>query len=437
MSLVVTPHTTITPSLNKHAAETQRRARRELHFAGGVETLANVFQPITEQFVYGFIAQDVIALWVPRIINALRRGREPYNPAEDPSVRAERPFQQWLHSIYMNAKGLNYTNATEETLREVETGPGLLIAQSVLYGAATAFMLGKLALVMGYSDLKAFKNTYVNMLKAPDMPNLLATSSTMKRAAFERNILHRFMAGLLMDGHFKSGLREKLPIEHITNGTQDDKALIQLLQKAFPDRELTRLTYKDVLGAWSTKWSELIVKPHKFADKGYLKHSDELESVLNRLVYWFNDNAGNLRQGVKPAKLNIMHVPQLGQHSETSVSHFVENSRKFATFIRDSIGMTRKKALNGAISGTGASLQKSLIQASEKLLKSSAISKMGLSLLATVFAGITVITVSAMAQRGKTYPANRNLMLNNINPGGNPHFGNTERLQAMPGGFRP
>lgn len=111
-------------------------------FGGGMgQSLLNgsvgTFQKITEVFLWGFLAQDALAMWLPRVWTSLQEGKETYDPNEDPQVK-NKPFgdqvKAWLTG---NWKGLNWVNFFEGTKREFATGPGLLAVP------ATAFMLNR------------------------------------------------------------------------------------------------------------------------------------------------------------------------------------------------------------------------------------------------------------------------------------------------------
>jgi len=98
------------------------------------------FQKISEIFIWGFLAQDVVAMWLPRIYALLTEGRKKYDPQNDPKVR-NKPFAIQFKKYYVeNLKGLNWANFSEGTKREFATGPGLLIVPAVLYAVASRMM---------------------------------------------------------------------------------------------------------------------------------------------------------------------------------------------------------------------------------------------------------------------------------------------------------
>lgn len=109
-----------------------------VQFGGGIKQSllngsVNTFQNITEVFLWGFMAQDMVAMWLPRVWTSLQVGKQPYDPNQDPQMK-DKPFghqaKAWLAN---NWKGLNWVNFFEETKREVATGPGLLAVPALAF----------------------------------------------------------------------------------------------------------------------------------------------------------------------------------------------------------------------------------------------------------------------------------------------------------------
>jgi hypothetical protein len=109
-----------------------------VRFGGGIKQSllngsVNTFQNITEVFLYGFLAQDMLAMWLPRVWSSLQVGKHSYDPNQDPKMK-DKPFgahmKAWLTA---NWKGLNWVNFFEETKREVATGPGLLAVPALAF----------------------------------------------------------------------------------------------------------------------------------------------------------------------------------------------------------------------------------------------------------------------------------------------------------------
>jgi hypothetical protein len=83
------------------------------------------FQPVTENYLWGFMAQDVLGLWIPRIYSSLERGRIPYDRRKDTKYGTRTPQDQKRFEWWRTIKGLNYWNGWEETAREIQNGPGI------------------------------------------------------------------------------------------------------------------------------------------------------------------------------------------------------------------------------------------------------------------------------------------------------------------------
>lgn len=126
---------------SKKAAQQPKAPANGVKFGGAGQALLNgsvgTFQNITEVFLWGFLAQDMIAMWLPRVWTSLQEGRKPYEPAKDPAMK-DKPFGEQLRAwLTGNAQGLNWVNFYEGTKREIATGPGLLAVP------AAAFMINR------------------------------------------------------------------------------------------------------------------------------------------------------------------------------------------------------------------------------------------------------------------------------------------------------
>lgn len=116
------------------APSTQSGSASGVKFGGALlNGSVNTFQNITEVFLWGFLAQDMVAMWMPRVWTSLQEGKVSYDPSQDPAVK-NKPFREqvgaWLSG---NWKGLNWVNFYEGTKREIATGPGLLAVPAVAY----------------------------------------------------------------------------------------------------------------------------------------------------------------------------------------------------------------------------------------------------------------------------------------------------------------
>lgn len=132
--------------------------KNRVQFGGGfgkkaIDGSVSIFQKINEVFIWGFLAQDVIGMWLPRVGTSLKVGREPYDPSEDPQAR-NLPFDQQVKKwIVGNVKGLNWINFSEGTKRESATGPGLLAMPALVF-MVNRYM-GNPAQELSFASMKA------------------------------------------------------------------------------------------------------------------------------------------------------------------------------------------------------------------------------------------------------------------------------------------
>lgn len=171
-----------------------------------VKNMVSIFQRISEVFVWSFLAQDTIAVWVPRIGISLKVGSKPYDPQQDPENKKLPPGRLMLKTLYKRAKGLNWPNFAEETWREICTGPGMLIVPTLFFMLARNALLLKEALTLSKGDLLAFKE----MLKQAMTHSDLAT-----RDAFTEEKMKHAITGvvrdLISDPELKQATHKEIP----------------------------------------------------------------------------------------------------------------------------------------------------------------------------------------------------------------------------------
>ncbi len=423
-------------------------------FSGFSDGAASIFKPITEQYIYGFFAQDVVALWIPRIINALRRGRNAYNPNEDPNLREGHPIQQKLHALYMNVKGLNYPNCIEETSREVETGPGLIVAQSIIALGFAAVLGSKWALMMGNHELqefgKALKQTIGRL--SPEVQDQIKAAanrdirSQMVMTEFIKDHLFSMDSSWHLDAANNELLNTRIDLSGMIETFPQRKAGfgMKIFRKVFPEdsstyreiltkfaqrddvfgksADLSQITYKQLLEKWAELWPQGV---------SFSNQSKELEDAFNTLIKVFNLQVRKSGASMDLTLESVGHflkipvaqkageaIAKTGVEKEkefvvTSSESFLENLRKFKGFVSE--------AVENAIKDSNA--ERTWVQ---NLIENGKIDKLVNTLLhhkliygvsATLAAGFLVILVSAMAQRGHSYPANRNLKLGEAGAG--------------------
>lgn len=369
-------------------------------FGMGADAIAKVLQPITEQFIYNFTFQDFAGLITPRSIGALFRSPAKYDIRQDPdpAVKNMTPMQQLIYSTRRNMAGLNYSNCKEESTREIGTGLSLIVSQAILLGIVSACLLGKSGLMMRYRDLEAFQKAFAQSIGSQPISN---AHKALHPTLLKNNLLKQFIQDLLFKGHFKAGLAASLPDQLFAK----DEALGAFLKKAFPSQQ--KITYQEAINTWINRWVEL--KPSKILDQKYLKESKKLEALFERLVFWFNDH---IKKVTNPLDTNRLILPGLGKDRASSTAPaLLENLHKFRGFVKETFKIAEKSMASLPAKGWGKNMQQALIQSSEKILRRITVMKPLLSIAATLLAGFSAIWVAALAQRGQSYPANKNLQL--------------------------
>jgi hypothetical protein len=355
--------------------------------------LAKVLRPITEVWLCGFLTLDFAFLGTPRILSALLRGKQSYDPQKDSAIRDKTPLQRWF-------QGLNWSNAGEEMSREIPVGLGSSLIQSLIFtGFATSHLAGKRGLLMGQPDLKAWNERLIANFKSPEWQDFLRQQGKLLQSKnFDKAtaaIMERTMRGML-DHHFTEDA--KLPSEYFLSADEH-------LQHFLRSNNLgPSATFKEVAHQWVSKWAALNVKR---SSKDIVKRSDALESAFDRLVFWYNDT---VLKTPDPTALNKIKV---AEGVEETSEHFIESTWKMSPYVTDVLKDTAKKL-------SGKPITEALVDSAGSLFKAVMFRKKILAAVTTIAAGMVIVAVSRFAQRGKSYPANRlyQLPAHNGMPGG-------------------
>ncbi|MBK8190480.1 MAG: hypothetical protein IPK79_08530 [Vampirovibrionales bacterium] len=147
--------------------------------------LLRVFNQIDASYLVGFVAMDVVGLWIERIFTGLVAGRYRYDAKADPQNRDLSPWRIHLKSARKNLQGLNWTNMWEELKREALTAPGCLGLPSLAFAWAR-WKRRTQANELGYTSLKTLTHSFsekLGALKGPLTPQ--AFQSHLKTALSE------------------------------------------------------------------------------------------------------------------------------------------------------------------------------------------------------------------------------------------------------------
>jgi hypothetical protein len=163
---------------------------------GFVNLSLPTFEKITEVFIWGFLAQDVVAMWLPRIFALLTEGREKYDPKEDPKAK-DLPFAKQLTKwVDGNLKGLNWENFKEGTKREFATGPGLLIVPAVLFIGASK--LANSSVKMPFSAVKGIGKGLERKFEKDSLDKLPEVTPEVYQKAVQEYVNSIFVDPLLI-----------------------------------------------------------------------------------------------------------------------------------------------------------------------------------------------------------------------------------------------
>lgn len=129
---------------------------------------AAIFKSIVEIFLWAFLAQDILAMCLTRMVVSLQRGRIPYDPNTDPRAKDLPMGQQVRLWVQKNVQGLNWPNFAEESSRELATGPGVLAIPAIMFAIARR-TFGKGAVELGYAPLTQMGHGFMDQLaKLPE-----------------------------------------------------------------------------------------------------------------------------------------------------------------------------------------------------------------------------------------------------------------------------
>lgn len=383
-------------SLNKgqlaraHIAASPTLYQTSPHFGNRFHALSrSIFQPVAESYLIGFTVQDVFGLWFPRIWNSLERGRIHYNPKHDPDAAkrsAASPMDQKRYALQQNLKGLNWWNGFEETAREVQSGPGYLLVQSIFVAAATAWCLGGRSLMMSVKNL----DTYTSHLN-----HVLQTMGTPKSSTqIVSKLVHQMTGNLEGDRVSKLAISPNMSRAERQMLTKSEQHLQQWLGTHFKNN--AGVTFADAFKQWKKQYLQVLN-----AKSGLAKKSSALnpiEKVFEELVVQWN---GTVKGVTNPTKMTLFELPKVASaipgkvlQSSMDAHQFLLNMEKFSTTIPAVL-----KNLAG---------NKPVMTVLNTLRNSSVTNKFWVCVIATLLGGLNHFYVSAVAQSVKRkYPANR------------------------------
>lgn len=337
--------------------------------------LLPIFQKITEVFLVAFLAQDVVAMWLPRVGTSLKVGRIPYDPQQDPAAR-NLPFAEQVKKwIVGNTRGLNWVNFNEESKREFATGPGVLMIPAVVFAAARR-LFGKSAVEMSYGSLRGMSMGFQDHLAQSGLKD---ATGTISQEAYR-------------------------------------KELAQYLTSLFDDAELrtTRLTrqktYGQYLEDWSRRWADGVFGVYdqtkaKNQKEALHQLADEFKTTLtgfNRkhrlLPYTVNGKqvSENLLHRSDHAWVRFQKSAELSQKPINSLLHHIERWSDFAKAVWE------RKSSRGV-----GSVAETLPKLVESTFHKLAAKKLAVALGTIVLSGFYLVKLAFWAQNHDSYGATR------------------------------
>ncbi len=343
-------------------------------FAGLSNKIADagtkVFTQVSEKYIWNFIALDVVALWIMRIIKGLDRGREPYDATKDPSNDGLPPLQVLKKSIRKNVEGLNYLNAGEEAAREMLTGPMGFIAPAVVIGFATKYF-ARNALMMSHQELTQLSDTLQHH----------AGSSESVEAAVRKTLTSLF------DG--ETGFKQrKLSID---NG-----------------KGITKVQVSSEINQWADQW---IDAAKQVWDKGAKATKKDLDA-FQEAVKPINERLSTLIQTgynqqhklddrlYKSDRINVKIIKDgVPEIVEKSTGELFESLGRFNGLIHE---VTEKFAVSSKT-------PEALSHLVESTYKRTVGGKFLFGVAATLIGAFAMSFIPRIVQRNEHYPANRGL----------------------------
>lgn len=224
-----------------------------------VNGLLSVFNQIDSSYLVGFLAMDVVGLWIERIFTGLLAGRYHYDPQADPANRQRSPLQRRVTAARETLKGLNWPNMWEELKREALTAPGCMGLPTLAFIWAR-WHHGSQALQLGYDSLRRLSDTFAAAFS--QAPEALSSQAMTTRFADTVN-------GLFVD----TAMRAK-PLE----------ASLAPLAKAYGLTTEGTATIGDFIDHWAQRWAQQAIAPRPDSPKNTRKVLEDLAEDLHQVI---------------------------------------------------------------------------------------------------------------------------------------------------------
>jgi hypothetical protein len=362
------------------------RVSGPVHFGGfgsrlaqaSTEKMLPFFQKITEVFLWAFLAQDVLAMWLPRIGTSLRVGRVEYDPQQDPQAK-NLPFTQQMKKwVAGNFKGLNWINFNEETKREFATGPGVLMIPAVIYAVARR-LFGKSASELSYHHLSEMSNGLAQHLNQSTLANAKQVTLDQYKTEVAKYFSNAFVDPRLQDALLPGG----------------------------------KQTYRQYLDQWAKNWADAVFESPDAKTRttklGAL--SDELKTNMVAFNRKYRMEAYEFLHGAEKIAVDKpLHrageawvaFEKHGAPTQETLSGLTSNLRRFSDFV-EAIWKQKSAQFGLQAEMPAGTLSKLIKTAKEKLVSR----KLLLAVGTTIVGGLYLMRLAFWAQNHDDYAATR------------------------------
>lgn len=402
-----------------HAFRSNPKLHSGVGFSGLEQQTYHVLEPIfraTSNFVWDLMIVDTIALWIPRIINAMNRGaittplRKVMNEPENKHKSSFQNIRSWMAQ---NIKGRNWPNAIEETWREIQSAPMVLLFQSMFFGATHLHDPAKRAVLLSKTDIQGYQQAFVSFFAHSPDKELYRLAQTPKGV---RKLIGQFTADLVKP-HFQELWHQPVALKYIIENapknhyTWFDSILVNRGRKVsgtdyqeflnwylghFKTLEGKPASYGQVVRLWLKDWNRALSQGAKHQE------TNRLETIFGELVK--NHNETLLPH--LPKEIGLKEVRVKGLTPRVS-KDFLEQLEKVDDLIRYVAKHSVKTYKNASGAANNKSFQAHFANTAQKLSKTLTVRKMWYSLGILAIVTVTYFASSIYAQSHNAYPANR------------------------------
>jgi len=421
--------------------------------------LSRLFDTIDANYLWSFLALDVVAMWLPRFVVGLARGRYEYEPTTDPSNVGLSPWQQLGKTIHKNVAGLNYTNFAEDFVREFFTAPGVLVIPTFLFLWAYNRDRGK-GTWMGRKPLNELSYTFNKHLHDLDQTfssqsKKFDISNPESRAAYQDKV-KAFFKDLFQDGkavRFDQTNRFAISISRLEKNLKDKGIKVWLqkqylkqhqdysdtdfigksrteVEKVFKQategktiitfnnpQQFTQALIDDVADQYAKRTLSLMnsdnLQSNTRVKKAALKDvNHHLSTTFNDFEFLMRDFINNERINADPSLIGKTHLFDIKQYkpqlegkqvtyreafiSKQSINNLLDNLHKFKDNILKILTEQRKHNFTDPLADLGRIVHRRTIGRKFKF-----------TLVATALGSLYLYYIPRWAQKHGSYPANR------------------------------